>query len=68
MGKYIKWLEKELGEKISTKRAAYMTIWALSFFTALIGGCAENIAICAISLVVLFYSGCKAGVMIWQKK
>ena len=68
MENYREWLSRELDEEVTTKRAIYMTLWAISFLVTLLGGCAENILIACVGVAGVYFFGVKSEMMIWQKK
>lgn len=68
MENYIKWLSRELGEEVTTKRAIYMTLWVISFLVTLLGGCAENILIACVGVAGVYFFGVKSEIMVWQKR
>lgn len=68
MNWYKKWLSREFGEEVTTKRAIYMTLWAISFLVTLLGGCAENILIACVGVAGVYFFGVKSEMMIWEKR
>lgn len=61
--KLAQWLSKELEEEVTNKRAVYITLCAISFLFVMLAGCAANIPLTIIWLVVFFVLAKKSGML-----